>query len=213
MKAVIPFLFLPGAALAHPHIFVDAQVTVLFNSQGAAEALALRWTYDDMFSLLLTQEINVDPDADGILTEDERRQLRDFVTDWPPGYSGDLFAQVAETDVTFGPPQDHDVHMQDGRVVETLVRPLSEPVALTSPMAIQVYDPGFYTAYDMDRNVGFSGQSGCSAQYQAADIVAANELVESLLLGRAASDVGPEEDFPQVGHAYADTIWVSCDPS
>jgi hypothetical protein len=43
-----------------------------------------------------------------------------------------------------------------------------------------------------------------------ADLNAAYSLVDELLYGRPASDVGPDEAFPEVGEAFSDTVVVTC---
>lgn len=204
---------LPVPALAHPHIFIDARVQVVFDPQGRASGIAMEWVYDDLFSLLLAEEVQVDADADGVLTEDEQRILSDFVTDWPPVFDGDLFVTQDGQPLRLAPPRDHVARMQRGRVIETHLRPFMAPLEMRDPLAIQVYDPGFYTAYDLVSGADVGGRAGCSSRVDKADIVAANEMVEQLLGGLAAADIGPEEAFPEVGHVFADTVWVTCDAS
>jgi len=78
---------------------------------------------------------------------------------------------------------------------------------------VQVYDPFYYVAYEIVGDIGLTGGDGCVAQYQKADLNAAYSLVDELLYGRPASDVGPDEQFPEVGVAFADTVTVSCNGS
>ncbi len=60
---LIAALALPIPATAHPHIFVEAQVTVVFDDNGAM-SVKLDWFYDDLFSLLVTSDLGIDMDGD-----------------------------------------------------------------------------------------------------------------------------------------------------
>lgn len=209
----VTLALLPSLSLAHPHIFIDARLELLFDDQGRAIGIRQEWLYDDLFSLLLTEEMQIDDDADGVLTEDERIILRDFVTGWPPGFDGDLVVVRDGQRVALAEPREQDVQMIQGRVLETHLRPFVRPLPVNEAVAIQVYDPGFYTAYDLSAQIVFNGRGDCATRVDKADILAANEMVEQLLGGLAAADIGPEEAFPEVGHVYADTLWVICDVS
>jgi ABC-type uncharacterized transport system substrate-binding protein len=44
------------AANAHPHIFIDSGVEVIFDSQGQMTALRISWAYDDFHSLLAIED-------------------------------------------------------------------------------------------------------------------------------------------------------------
>ena len=42
---------------------------------------------------------------------------------------------------------------------------------------------------------------------------AASLVTAHVLHGRSAAEVGPDEDFPRVGAAFADTATVTCEPA
>jgi hypothetical protein len=58
--------------------------------------------------------------------------------------------------------------------------------------------------------VNIVGRDDCEVLVAPANLDAAYTLVEELLYGRPASDVGVDEEFPEVGVAFADTIEVTC---
>ena len=66
----VPLALLAAPLLAHPHVFVDATVEVLTDA-GAVTGVRLVWSYDDFFSLMLTEDLGVDTDGDLILTDAE----------------------------------------------------------------------------------------------------------------------------------------------
>jgi ABC-type uncharacterized transport system substrate-binding protein len=77
-------------------------------------------------------------------------------------------------------------------------------------VTVQVYDPFYYVAYEVVGDIVLENGAGCAATYQAADLNAAYILADELLYGRAASDVGPDEAFPEIGQSFADTVTVTC---
>jgi len=200
-------------AQAHPHIFVEAQVEVVMDSAGGMIGVRLIWDYDDFFGFLLTTDLGIDTDGDMVLTAEEAAMLEAQVLDWPADFSGDLSVTQNGQVLALGPREQASAELRNGRVRETHFRPLATPADAATPVLVQVYDPFYYVAYEIVGDIGLTGGDGCVAQYQKADLNAAYSLVDELLYGRPASDVGPDEQFPEVGVAFADTVTVSCNGS
>lgn len=197
--------FAPGLAGAHPHIFVDAEVEIVVGAEGV-EAVRLTWIYDEFFSLLVTEEMGLDPDLDGVLTDDELAVLSDYVLDWPEGFGGDLLVTAGAGPVALGAREEAGVAFEDGRMMESHLRPLAAPVA--GPVTVKVFDPSYYTAYTIAAPVTVTGGEGCSVGIARADLVAATDMVEEMLYAMPQNEA--EMVFPEVGEAFADTITVTC---
>lgn len=177
----------------------------------ALVGVRLPWTYDDFFSLLLTEDLGVDPDGDLMLTPEEADIVRAAVLDWPPEYAGDLVVTGPGGPLALGLRIGADVTVTGGRVVETHLRLLADPVAPgAGGVTVQVYDPFYYAAYSVVGQIGIEGSDDCVAAYEAADLNAAYSMLDELLYGRLASDFEAEEDFPMVGATFADTVTVTC---
>lgn len=205
-----PAFCIATLAEAHPHIFVEAQVEVVMDGSGAMTGVRLIWDYDDFFGFLLTTDLGIDPEGDLILTPEEAELLEAQVLAWPEDFAGDLSVAQYGQVLALGPREQATAELRNGRVRETHFRPLVVPADAATPISIQVYDPFYYVAYEIVGEIGLTGGDGCVAQYQKADLNAAYSLVDELLYGRPASDVGPDEEFPEVGVAFADTVIVSC---
>lgn len=200
---------LPQHPAAHPHVFVEAQVSLVFEA-GAMVGVRLTWTYDDFFSLLLTEDLGVDPDGDMVLTPAEEAIVRASVLDWPEDYAGDLVVMAAGAPVPLGARTEADVTVTEGRIVESHLRLLAEPLAPGPGGAtVQVYDPFYYVAYTVVGEIGLVGGEGCATAYAPANLDAAYSLLDELLYGRPVDEVEAEE-FPMVGIAFADTVTVTC---
>ena len=197
------------SAVAHPHVFVTASVKVICV-EGTPSAVELTWIYDDYFSLLLTSDLGIDLDGDMVLTPEEEEILAGAVTEWPADYDGDLEVMQDGEVVALLPKQDHRMEFRDGIVHEIHTRPLA-PGLTDDPLTVRVYDPNYYVAYDVPGPVEVSGTDACEGTVAQPDLNRAYALVEELLYGRPASDVGPDEEFPEVGVEFAATITVTCD--
>jgi ABC-type uncharacterized transport system substrate-binding protein len=204
-------LALPAAPIAaHPHIFVEARVGVVLDEGGRVTGVELTWTYDEFFSFMLTAELGLDPDGDLALSAAEKEALGEKVLDWPADFGGDLMVMQGGVPVALGARAEASVEFVDGRVVERHLRPLAAPAGPGAPVAIQVFDPFYYVAYEISPSIALRGGEGCEVTLRKADLAAAYALVDELLYGRPASDVGPDEAFPEVGEAFADTVIVTC---
>lgn len=213
MKALyhsVALAMLAGPVVAHPHIFITAEVEVVFNDTGQMAGVRLSWTYDEFFSFMLTEDLGLDTDGDLSMTDDELAVLAENVLDWPADFGGDLYLTQRDTPVALAPRQDATVEYRDGMVIERHFRPLETPLDASWPVAVQVYDPFYYVAYEISPEITVTGGAGCNFELRKADLNAAYTLVEELLYGRPASDVGPDEAFPEVGEAFSDTVFVSC---
>jgi ABC-type uncharacterized transport system substrate-binding protein len=72
--AILTALLLSVAmpASAHPHVFVDARIEVIFDGQGRVSAVQNIWQFDAAFSVFATE--GLDTDGDGKLSSAERRR-------------------------------------------------------------------------------------------------------------------------------------------
>ena len=213
MRRPLALLLALGPALpavAHPHVFVEAQVALVVDAQNRLVAVDLSWTYHEYFSLLLTADLGVDLDGDGVLTGADEAALAAGVLDWPADFTGDLQVTAGGTPLALSAPEAQSVAYENGVVIERHRRPLVEPVPTEEAVAVQVFDPFYYVAYTIVGETRIEGGTNCAATYEAADLNAAYALVDELLYGRPASGVGPMEEFPEVGNAFADTIRLTC---
>jgi ABC-type uncharacterized transport system substrate-binding protein len=217
MRLALPVLaaLLPAApAAAHPHIFIDTGLEVIFDGQGRAAAVRVAWVYDDFYSLMMLSDRGLDTDGDGKLTDDETAKLNGFDMQWDADYQGDLYVLDGRgAPVAMGRPRDWTVTVQDGRIISTHVRAFDAPLAVgAEPLVLQVYDPGYYTAYTILGTPVLSGSAeGCSVGVFAPDMTAAQEELQAVLQEYTA-DMDVEVEFPAVGANFAEEARVTCTP-
>ena len=71
--AVLGLIVVSQPALAHPHVFIDTGLEVIFDDQGRATGIRISWTYDEYYSLVIAEEKGIDPDYDGAATDAEAK--------------------------------------------------------------------------------------------------------------------------------------------
>ncbi|WDR04060.1 DUF1007 family protein [Devosia algicola] len=81
MALVVAALCAVMPAIAHPHIFIDAKLVVIFSDAGAVSQLRHIWTFDEAFSAWAVQ--GLDTNGDGDVSPEEpasagRRQYQGF---------------------------------------------------------------------------------------------------------------------------------------
>lgn len=203
-------LSVPVGAAAHPHVFVDATIEVIFDAEGRAEAVRIGWTYDSLFSMTYVAEQGFDPDFDGMLTPEEEVALAGFDMDWHADFAGDTYALLGAVPLGLSAPLEPTAAYRDGSLVSTHLRRLSAPVALgTEDLVVQVYDPSFYTSYLIAETPVLSGGEGCRVQVFEPDRDAADARLQAAL-DELAGSAEAETEFPAIGAAYAEEARITC---
>ena len=191
----------PAQLVAHPHIFVDTALQVVTDDSGRIVGVEITWTYDELFSLLVLEDMELDSDYDGELTEAELQQLQGFDMNWIEGYPGDLYALRDGTLLQLGPPQPRGTEFAGGKITSRHFRTIDQPGTFVT---LRAYDPTFYTAYDLTG--GVHAPDGCNVAIDKPDLDAAYAQVEEKL-----KDMPPDpDDYPEVGDLFADTVRVTC---
>ena len=78
----------PVPALAHPHVLIDTGLKLVTDAEGMLVGVEVQWTYDDLYSMLLFEDMGVDNDHDGRLNPAEIAFLDGFDMQWVPGFEG-----------------------------------------------------------------------------------------------------------------------------
>ena len=197
----------PVAAAAHPHVFVDTGLEFIVDAQGNLTAVRVAWAYDELYSLLVLEEHGADSDYDGQVTAEERALLQGFDMNWIEGFEGDLYLSGPDGPLALLGPTEGSVDVEDGRVVSSHTRTLATPIPAAGIVA-KAYDPTFYTAYEVTRGATASG-TGCTVAVTPPNLDAAYTMLEELLYGPRSAEFD-EDNFPEVGEAFADEVVLTC---
>jgi ABC-type uncharacterized transport system substrate-binding protein len=202
IPAAVAMLLAAPMAQSHPHIFVETGLSLVADDTGRLVGVEVSWTYDDFYSLLLLEDMGLDPDGDGELTPDELAKLDGFDLNWIEGYLGDLYLTADDAPVALGRPEGRGTDVVAGRIVTRHYRPFAPQ---EGRVIVKAYDPTFYTAYDLDG--GVTVPDDCRLSIQPADLDRAYTMVEEALYKNPSM---PDDEYPEVGEAFADTVEVTC---
>jgi polyphosphate kinase len=195
-------------AYAHPHVFVDTQLEISFNTTGQADGVRITWIYDDLTSLQFITDRGMDEDFDGKLTVSEQAALSGFDMDWDEGYPGDTYALSDVAVFQLSGPSDWTAVYENGKVTTTHFRRLLPPVTVgTDPLVIKVYDPSLYSRYYIVGEPKVTGRADCKGAIQRPDLIAANEKLAAAI---AALPGDAENEFPALGAIFAEEVRITC---
>jgi ABC-type uncharacterized transport system substrate-binding protein len=204
-------ILLAAPLAAHPHIWVDAGLEVIFDAEGRASALRIRWDYDEFYSLLLIEERGFDADHDGTASDSERAALQGFDMQWVQGFAGDTYLSSGGQSVALAPPEGWTADYRDGRLRSSHLRRIDPPLTLDRPLRIEVYDPGYYSSYSITYPPIFTPAlpAGCRFDLQKPDPATVDQKLLAAL-SRYASDQDVEADFPAIGAKFAEALVLTC---
>ncbi len=216
MKYIAPFLLslmIANPVAAHPHIFIDTGLEMLFDPQGQLTHVRVTWQYDEFYSLLVTEDMGLDADFDGVLTEAENTKLTGFDMQWVQGYNGDLEIMSGTQILSLSGPTEISAEFAEGRITTTHLRSVLSPLPARETIVIKPYDPTYYTAYDVTRPLIITGSEDCRARVKMPDINAGLQALREQL-NTLAADADPEDEgLPNIGAQLASDVIVTCSVS
>lgn len=211
IAAAACLMLAPAPIAAHPHVFIDTGLEIIFDAEGRLTHVKVTWKYDDLYSLLLAEDYRVDSDGDGALTDAERKELTGFDADWVQGYAGDLEVVLDGQVLALSRPLDPTADMIDGRIISTHIREVAgTPLLEGDPVSLKAFDPTYYTAYDMTLPVVLKGRSDCAFTRIEPDIEGQLAQMQAQLLTLDANADLEENDIPLIGGEFATDIRVTC---
>ncbi|MCT4370910.1 DUF1007 family protein [Yangia mangrovi] len=204
--ATLAGICIAAPALAHPHVFANVGLALDLDAERRITSVEVTWRYDDFFSLLILEDMGLDPDGDGALTAAELTALERFDLDnWYEGFEGDLYMYSGGRKLELGTPEFVSVAIDEGRI--TSVHRRSVPPAPAEGLVIEPYDPTYYIAFEASLPITLPAP--CSATVRKPDLDAAAQKMQAELAQI------PEDQFLEIepGRNFADRIEVTCDGS
>lgn len=179
-------------ALAHPHVWVTVEATVLVNDQHQITGLKQRWTFDKGYSQYSLEGLEQDaagnytPAAFVALAKENMDSLKDY------NYFTEFDSDGIKLDL--GSPQDPAADRDDRTIMHlTFTLPLKKPLAAgAGRVTLQVFDPEFYIAltFAQTNPIQFSRGAGCTTKLEA--------------------PTGDPNTSKSWGAAYAQTAVIAC---
>ncbi len=134
-------------ACAHPHVWVDATSSVLFDPAGLVAGIRNEWVFDEMYSAFAVQGL----EADGKLaTRAQLSELAKTNVESLAEFDYFTYAKAGGRKVTFAKPVDYWLEERaDKRVVLHFTLPLAEPTRTGRAMSFQIYDPTYFVDFEL----------------------------------------------------------------
>ncbi|MBU2958673.1 DUF1007 family protein [Paracoccus sp. 1_MG-2023] len=207
---IASLMALPQVASAHPHVFIDASLAFRFED-GRLTDITVEWSYDELYSLLIIEDMGLDPDGDGVLTKAENAAIQGFDGDWEEGFDGRLYLSDGDRRIALDDPRDFTAEYRDGRLISHHVRKVSGDADAAGDLRAQVYDPEYYVQFALMENPAIEGAE-CSTRLLTGDPYAAADAY-----ARAVAEALEEDDDTatemlsvDIGATGADELRLDC---
>ena len=134
------------SALAHPHMFVEARTTVLYDG-GKFAGLEHRWTFDEFYTATAIE--GLDANKDGVYDREELAELAKVNVEGLKEFAYFTYPKVAGKEVKFRDAKDYYLEHKDGALTLVFTLPFEAAVASDAKdFEFAVADPTFFIAFD-----------------------------------------------------------------
>ena len=158
---------LPRPAAAHPHIFIEEHVEVLFD-QDTVTGVRMTWSFDELYSSMLRSDYTAT--KKGPITAKDVQSLHDKAFTNLASVHYFTTMSLDGQPVTLGTPKDFTASFNaDDKAIYSFVIPLSLPKASAKNLLeIAVFDPEYYVDFELasDNPVKATGGEGLKADCQ-----------------------------------------------
>ena len=136
---------------AHPHVWIDGQLTVLFNSQGQVTALRHAWKFDELFSTYAVQGIT--REKNGVIPAAELQTLTDQWMQNLADPASHFFTAVSYGGkaIAMQKPVQAQLNLDTttNQLILSFELPLNEPLSLSKQsLEVDVNDPGYFVVFE-----------------------------------------------------------------
>ena len=207
IRAALLALLLPAAAAAHPHVFIDAALTLRYDAQGRLAAIEERWTYDALYSLLMLSEAG-EPGPRGFSAAQLAR-LRAADAAWDPVAGGVLAVTGPGGAIPMRAARPVGTALEGDRIVSRRLHSLAAPLEGGIPVTVRVFDPTYYVAFSLPAAVTIEGRAGCSAALQGPAPADPEDALRDAL-AREMGRAGPGDVAIDFGAFGPDSIRIRC---
>ncbi|QEW23246.1 ABC-type uncharacterized transport system, periplasmic component (plasmid) [Paracoccaceae bacterium] len=201
---------LAAPAHAHPHVFIDGGVDFVFGEGRTLEALNVTWLYDAFETLYILSSLDIVPDDDWTLSDEDRAKIEAEENAWAPDFKGASHLKVAGQNIDLSRPKGLRARLVEDRLLVTFRRDLARPVDLSGSAAeVAFYESTYFYAFAATHPPDVVGGSGdCTTHVTPFD-------ADTQLAGvqKTLATLGREEtpSIDDVGALFADRIAISCE--
>ena len=203
--------FLATGARAHPHVWIEMQSDVVFTDDGLIKGVDLEWTFDDAYTQMALEGLDVD--GDGLYSQDELAPLTKENIESLKDYEYFTVMRANGEQQKIGPITDYGQIWSNNKLTLHLQVPLVRPIdPRKEEFMLKVYDPEFFIdlEYPADDAVDVTGKIPPSCKLVVKPVPTDAELDQTrTMLSSKGTDWKPEsaEDF---GAMFAQAVSIAC---
>lgn len=208
------FSLTPLTAVAHPHIFIDTGFELITDDQGRLSHIRVTWVYDDFYSLLITEDLGIDSDGDGILSDQDQSRLTGFDANWMNGFNGDLVTMLNGEELGLSGPLEPTAALENGGIYTTHLRSVANtPDLAGQQLSLKPFDSTYYTAYEITMPVTVSGAAMCQIELLEPDFSGTDSKLRDELADLGPDDVPDAAQQSQISSVLSPEVRISCSGS
>lgn len=199
-----------SAALAHPHMFVDARSEFAVDEAGRLTGLSTVMLIDELTTLFVLEEHGVFT-ADAPLSDAKREAIGAGLIAGLGDYDYFTTLEIDGARVAFADAKITALRLDDARLAATLELTLAAPQALRGrTLELGLYDPTYFAAVDtLTAPILPPAAEGCRSRlfdFEPTQL----DSVSLFKLGALSREETPED--PRVGARFADWSTITCAP-
>ena len=148
----------PAPAAAHPHVFIDYAVAMLFDDAGVVGA-RVTWTFDEMYSSMLFHDYTSRPQGQLSAADIKKLEEEAFKATADYHYFIDLTLNGAAVTVTEF--RDFTARYEQHRMIYSFTVPIHDP-ARSGPSTLELaaFDHEFYIDFELAKRKPVTVQNG-----------------------------------------------------
>lgn len=180
---------LATVAAAHPHVFITFETTVLYE-KGTFVGVKHKWTFDEFYTAMAIE--GLDKNKDGVYDREELAELAKVNIDGLKDFAYFTHPALAGKELAVGEARDYWLEHKDGLLSLHFTLPFASPVlAEAKGLAISVYDPTYFIAFDPAKDkparLSEGTPKGCEAKLGSAS----EKAGDNNALGALQTQLGP----------------------
>lgn len=198
-----------SSALAHPHVFVDAQAEILFDDQQRLAGIHNTWKFDEAFSVYAVQ--GLDADGDGVLSDAELKPLAEINVTSLKDFDFFSYLMIGPDKVALLPPKRYWLEFENGRLTLFFTLPLEEPATVGSHAMLEIFDREYFVEFGFpkDEPVRLTGAAGaCTTRHHAPEQLDAQTMTILGAIPQDQRELPP--DLAQAVSRFANYVVVTC---
>ncbi len=157
------FLFYSGLS-AHPHVFIDNHVTIVFDGKGLA-GFQLRWLFDDMTSSGFIMDY--DANGDGRLDGNEVKVLKAEAFDNLKNYNYMTSVSIDDRDFKVQYVKNFFAEVENGRLSYNFLIPCHvSAITDNKQIRLSVFDQEFFIDFTLNKMIGVREAESIDHRYR-----------------------------------------------